>query len=95
MIAPKVSTRNKYGLRKTHIKIHDYMITPTIAKALDEIISPAFGRIDGFVSQEIADRYQAIIRVTVNYIKATEEYYYDQGKDFSWDNLREQGKYNG
>jgi len=83
-MAVKKTHKNKWGLRHTHIKIKDDRVPFQVNQLLHGLIEPEYGSERGHANKEIADRYEAVMRTVFGYIKAIEEFHYQNNKAFKW-----------
>lgn len=75
----KKTRQNKYGLRRTHIKIDDSLLAGSLFIYLSRLIDPAIGNEDyGLATKDIAQAHEAVIRTVATYIRVTEEHYHNK-----------------
>ncbi len=75
----KKNRQNKYGLRRTHIKMDDTWLAGSVACYLQTLIDAPLGDEDfGLATKDIAQAHGAVLRNIVNYIRITEEHYHKE-----------------
>lgn len=72
----KKTRQNKYGLKRTHIKIDDTWLAGSVAVYLQTLIDAALGDEEyGLATRDISQAHGAVLRTVATYIRVTEEHY--------------------